>query len=134
MTDTLVPEPPLTPREVEVVELVSQGMTNREIANELGIAVDTVKEHVNNVLHKKRMKNRVQLAVWHHLSTPPKPNAHPEHCDQLAQFAETLSEPDRISFYTSFARYCASEVHPRGFSQFMEIMRPIYRPKPQHAA
>lgn len=53
-----------TPRETEVVRLIAQGHTNKEIAEELGIAVDTVKEYIQNIFHKTSLSNRNQVALW----------------------------------------------------------------------
>ena len=47
-----VPSPRLTDRELEVLKLVAQGMSNREIAGELYISENTVKNHVRNILEK----------------------------------------------------------------------------------
>src|SRR6476661_8570972 len=47
-----VPSPRLTDRELEVLKLVAQGMSNREIATELYISENTVKNHVRNILEK----------------------------------------------------------------------------------
>lgn len=54
----------LTTRENEILELVSQGATNREIANQLFIAENTVKNHLKNIMSKLHIKNRVQLATY----------------------------------------------------------------------
>jgi DNA-binding NarL/FixJ family response regulator len=54
----------LSPREVEVLELASQGATNKEIAEELFISVGTVKNHVHNILEKLHLKNRAQIAAY----------------------------------------------------------------------
>ena len=54
----------LTVRENEILELVSQGATNREIANQLFIAENTVKNHLKNIMSKLHIKNRVQLATY----------------------------------------------------------------------
>lgn len=53
---------PLTARELEVVELVARGLTNREIAEELGVGIATVKTHVHSAMRKTSAANRVQLA------------------------------------------------------------------------
>lgn len=53
----------LTPREVDVLELVSEGLSNKRIAKELGISVNTVKFHVNALLSKFGVKSRTELAV-----------------------------------------------------------------------
>jgi len=54
---------PLTVREQEILRLVSQGFSNKEIASQLSIAPNTVKHHVHNVLDKLRVKNRHQAAA-----------------------------------------------------------------------
>ena len=55
----------LSAREVEVVELIVQGKTNPEIGTILGIAVDTVKKHSQNIMVKVGCSTRVQLAyLW----------------------------------------------------------------------
>lgn len=53
-----------TPREVEVLKLVGQGLSNREIANQLAIAENTVKNHLRNILQKLHFDNRVQAAAY----------------------------------------------------------------------
>lgn len=53
-----------TAREVEVLKLVGQGMTNREIAQKLAIAENTVKNHLRNILQKLHFENRVQAAAY----------------------------------------------------------------------
>ncbi|WP_210716709.1 helix-turn-helix transcriptional regulator [Amycolatopsis acididurans] len=54
---------PLTPREREIAELVASGKTNRQIAEELVIAVRTVDTHVENILTKLGFTSRVQVAA-----------------------------------------------------------------------
>jgi non-specific serine/threonine protein kinase len=54
----------LTPREWEVVQLVAQGMTNRQIGEALVIAQGTASLHVKHVLAKLGLNSRVQLATW----------------------------------------------------------------------
>lgn len=56
----------LTDREVEVLRLVARGRVNREIADELGIAENTVKNHVRNILEKLHLHSRVEAAVYAH--------------------------------------------------------------------
>ncbi len=53
----------LTLREFDVLELVSGGLSNKQIAKELGISVNTVKFHVNALLSKFDVKSRTELAV-----------------------------------------------------------------------
>ena len=50
--------PHLTPREVQVVELIAQGMRNKEIAAALGISEETAQVHVKNILSKLKVKDR----------------------------------------------------------------------------
>lgn len=53
----------LTPRELEVLPLVVEGMSNQEIADRLHLGVTTVKTHIANLMTKTGSENRVQLAV-----------------------------------------------------------------------
>jgi DNA-binding NarL/FixJ family response regulator len=55
---------PLSEREQEVVALITQGCSNREIAKELTIAEATAVRHVANILDKLGLKSRAQVAVW----------------------------------------------------------------------
>jgi DNA-binding NarL/FixJ family response regulator len=56
----------LTRRERDVAALIAAGRTNREIAEELVIALGTVKDHVHNILSKTGLANRAAIAaVWH---------------------------------------------------------------------
>jgi DNA-binding NarL/FixJ family response regulator len=60
----LIMQPILSLREIEVLSLISIGATNREIAQKLYIAVNTVKVHLKNILDKLQLRNRQQLAVY----------------------------------------------------------------------
>jgi DNA-binding NarL/FixJ family response regulator len=55
---------PLTNRELQVLRHVALGLSNREIGSSLGISVETVKEHVQNILRKTNVGDRTQAAVW----------------------------------------------------------------------
>lgn len=55
---------PLTERELQVLRHVAHGLSNREIGGSLGISIETVKEHVQNILRKIDVKDRTQAAVW----------------------------------------------------------------------
>jgi DNA-binding NarL/FixJ family response regulator len=55
---------PLTPRETQVLRLITMGLSNQEIADSLAISVETVKEHVQNLLRKLSVNDRTQAAVW----------------------------------------------------------------------
>ncbi|MDK2824618.1 MAG: hypothetical protein PWQ67_722 [Clostridia bacterium] len=54
----------LTDREAEVLRLVAQGITNKEIAAILAITENTVKNHLCNIMEKLHLQNRVQLATF----------------------------------------------------------------------
>ncbi len=54
---------PLTNREMQVLRHLALGLSNREIGHSLKISVETVKEHVQNILRKLEMKDRTQAAV-----------------------------------------------------------------------
>jgi len=55
----------LSSREKRIVELVSQGFKNREIAMELGITVHVVRNYIVSIYDKVGMSNRVELALWY---------------------------------------------------------------------
>lgn len=57
-------EVPLTQREAEVLKFITTGLTNRQIAETMGISYETVKEHVQNMLRKIGVSDRTQAAVW----------------------------------------------------------------------
>jgi len=54
---------PLSPREMEILEYMTQGLINKEIANKLGISQQTVKNHMTSILKKLNVKDRTQAAV-----------------------------------------------------------------------
>lgn len=54
----------LTEREKEVLGLIGQGHTNKEIAAQLSIVESTVKKHVRNILDKLHLRNRVEVALY----------------------------------------------------------------------
>jgi DNA-binding NarL/FixJ family response regulator len=56
----------LTSREREVIDLLAEGLSNKEIAIRLGIAVHTVKSHVHNVLEKLALRSRLEVAAFSH--------------------------------------------------------------------
>ena len=55
---------PLTQREIQVLRHLALGLSNKEIARSLQISIETVKEHVQNILRKIAAKDRTQAAVW----------------------------------------------------------------------
>jgi DNA-binding NarL/FixJ family response regulator len=59
-----MPAPRLTDREMEVLTLVAQGLNNRDIAKELFISENTVKNHVRNILEKLHLHSRMEAVVY----------------------------------------------------------------------
>jgi len=59
-----LPVPRLTTRELEVLKLVARGMANRDIAGELFISENTVKNHVRNILEKLQLHSRMEAVVY----------------------------------------------------------------------
>jgi len=58
-----IPGPELSARELEVLKLIVEGMSNKEIASALSITESTVKNHVNSILSKLNVKDRTQAAT-----------------------------------------------------------------------
>lgn len=54
----------ITPRELEIMKLVGEGRSNREIADELALSVGTVKNHVSQIMDKLELRDRTQLAIY----------------------------------------------------------------------
>jgi DNA-binding NarL/FixJ family response regulator len=65
----------LTTREVEVVELIEKGLSNKEIAAQLSIAVTTVKNHVHSILEKLQVQRRGEAASLVRSSSPNGPTS-----------------------------------------------------------
>ncbi len=59
-----VPAPRLTPREMEVLQELAKGLSNRDIAQSLSIAENTVKNHVRNILEKLHLHSRMQAVLY----------------------------------------------------------------------
>lgn len=63
----------LTARETEVLQLIAQGLPNKQIAGQLGLGLRTVESHVSSVLGKLGLASRTEAALYavsHHVSTP----------------------------------------------------------------
>lgn len=58
------PTEDLTPSELKVVDLIGEGLSNREIAERLSIAEKTVKNHITSLLSKMGLQRRTQVAAW----------------------------------------------------------------------
>ncbi|WP_410473132.1 two-component system response regulator NarL [Faucicola mancuniensis] len=54
----------LTDRELQVLQMIAEGLSNKMIGNKLGIAESTVKVHVKHILNKIGLRSRVEAAVW----------------------------------------------------------------------
>ena len=65
----------MTNRELEVIALLGEGLSNKEIATRLNIAVHTVKSHVHNVLEKLSLHSRLEVVAFTHQRRPPTPQA-----------------------------------------------------------
>ena len=63
---TLIESVRMTKRERQVIELISEGHTNKEIAQKLHLSTYTVKSHVHNILEKLALSTRVQIAKYLH--------------------------------------------------------------------
>jgi RNA polymerase sigma factor (sigma-70 family) len=55
---------PLSPREMEILKLITRGLSNKEIAHSLGISHQTVKNHMTSILRKLDVEDRTQAAVF----------------------------------------------------------------------
>ena len=66
-----------TEREAQVVSLVGQGLSNREIADALFLGESTVKTHLNNLMRKLDLRDRVQAVVFAYESGLIRPGANP---------------------------------------------------------
>jgi DNA-binding NarL/FixJ family response regulator len=54
---------PLTDRETEILRLMASGFSNKEIANSLGVAEGTIKNHVSNILSKLGVRDRTRAVL-----------------------------------------------------------------------
>lgn len=61
----------MTPREREVIDLIAEGLSNKEIAAQLHIATHTVKSHVRNIMEKLTLHTRLQIAAFAHREDAP---------------------------------------------------------------
>jgi DNA-binding NarL/FixJ family response regulator len=56
----------MTKREREIIELIAEGLANKEIAYKLNLSIYTIKSHVHNILEKMALNTRVQIAIHAH--------------------------------------------------------------------
>ena len=59
-----MPTPRLTDREMEVLTLVAKGLANRDVAKQLFISENTVKNHVRNILEKLQLHSRMEAVMY----------------------------------------------------------------------
>ena len=64
LTERAGQQPPLTARELQVAELIAEGLTNQAIARRLSIAPRTAEAHVENIRRKLEVRSRAQIAAW----------------------------------------------------------------------
>lgn len=55
----------LSPRQQDVVECLTKGLSNKEIGSELGLSPGTIKVHVSDCMKKLSLPNRTALAMWY---------------------------------------------------------------------
>lgn len=58
----------MTNREREVIELIAEGLSNKQIADRLNLAVETIKSHVHNILEKLQLHTRLEIASYRHIA------------------------------------------------------------------
>src|ERR1700678_3040668 len=83
----------LSHREAEVAELVSKGLSNKEVANQLFVTEKTVKFHLTNIYKKMSVKSRAQLIVWclPHLGLVENETAQPTRPEMTAGASQTIN-------------------------------------------
>jgi DNA-binding NarL/FixJ family response regulator len=64
LADMEMDQAKLTPREIEVLQLMARGLTNHEIGKTLNVSTGTVNHHVHHVIRKLGVSNRTQAVAW----------------------------------------------------------------------
>jgi DNA-binding NarL/FixJ family response regulator len=67
----------MTPRERQIIDLIAEGLSNKEIATRINLATYTVKSHVHNILEKLALHSRLQIAAHAHRAGRPARESHP---------------------------------------------------------
>ncbi|MEC2072618.1 response regulator transcription factor [Alkalihalophilus marmarensis] len=63
-TNDAAVDPAITPRELAIMKLVGEGLSNKEISEELSLSVGTIKNHISAILDKLSLRDRTQLAIY----------------------------------------------------------------------
>ncbi|MED1603397.1 response regulator transcription factor [Alkalihalophilus marmarensis] len=63
-TNDAAVDPAITPRELAIMKLVGEGLSNKEISEELSLSVGTIKNHISTILDKLNLRDRTQLAIY----------------------------------------------------------------------
>lgn len=110
----------LSPRELEVVAQIAEGLTNQEIADVLTLGVGTVKNHIHNILRKLQARDREDAARWYvwkqsqsALSNAPSPIAEVD-ADIASTEAGGWADSDHALLAETLALFCASLGWPLG--------------------
>lgn len=111
----------LSPREREVAELVTQGLTNREIAARLYLSERRAQNHVQHILTKLDLANRSQIAVWVTAKTmmSTRWSLRPD------RSRGTTPSPLRGSFYVAKSVEGYSNVQPQELTSRTMVPRPV---------
>lgn len=68
----------LTSREKEIIALLATGLLDKEMADCLGLSINTVKNHLKNIYHKLEFDNRLEAVIWYYNRRPATGNRQPE--------------------------------------------------------
>jgi len=90
--------PHLTPREIEILDYIAQGQSNREIADLLNVSVQTVKNHTYAIMVKLNVKNRTKLAALVKDKTVVKAHLTPKEIEILDYIAQGQST-EKLQIY-----------------------------------
>lgn len=110
----------LSPRELEVVAQIAEGRTNQEIADELGLGVGTVKNHIHNILRKLQARDREEAARWYAWKQSQPPDVEQVEAetaptvDGSGPSFSDLTDQERSLLTETLGLFCASLEWPLG--------------------